>query len=135
MSEGNVETVRRSFDAFNRGDLDVVPDLLDADAECHLVLLTMLGGEAAVVHGHEEYRDFYRDLQATFAEFHAEIGEIHDMGERTVSIGRLSGRGKESGAEFEMPIGWVHELKGGKITRIDDYTEPQEAFAAARQRE
>ena len=60
-----------------------------------------------------------------------EISEIRDLGERIVAIGELRGRGKESGAEVESPIGYVAEFKNGKVIRLDDYFDPEEALEAA----
>ena len=57
--------------------------------------------------------------------------EIRDLGERIVAIGQLYGRGRESGAEVESPIGYLVELKNGKATRIHDFFDPEEALEAA----
>ncbi len=135
MSEENVETFQRGIDGFNRGDLSAMPELLDADVEWHVSLLTMFGGEAAVFRGHEEYVAYFRELEETFAEFRIEIEEIEDLGERLVAVGRFTGRGKASGAPFETPVGYLIEFKGGKVTRMDDYLDPAEALAVARLRE
>ena len=48
MSQENVETVRRVFDAFNRRDIAAFLELLDPDVEWRPVLPVVLGGEATV---------------------------------------------------------------------------------------
>src|SRR5262245_42873117 len=111
MTPDNIETFWRGLDAFNRGDLEAVPDVLHEEVEWHASLRTMLGGEGEVFRGHEEYRGFYEDLRANFSEFHVEIDEVHESAGRIVGIGRLSGRGRASGAAFETPIGYVFEFK------------------------
>ena len=59
-----------------------------------------------------------------FAEFQVEISGIRDLGERLVTIGHLHGRGKESGADVESPIGYVVDFKNGKAVRYRDYFDP-----------
>ena len=72
-----------------------------------------------------------RDLDEAFAEFRVEISEIRDLGERLVTIGHLHGRGKESGADVESPIGYVIDFNNGKAVRYRDYFDPKEALEAA----
>ncbi len=47
------------------------------------------------------------------------------------TIGHLHGRGKESGARVESPIGYVIDFKNGKAVRYRDYFDPNEALQAA----
>src|SRR5262249_55963479 len=135
VSQENIDLVRRGFDAFNRADLSMVPEALHEDYELHAALYTMLGGKSTVFRGHAGYREFFQDLTESFSEFKIEVTEIQDLGERVVVIGRLSGRGRASGAEFELPIGYLIEFKDGKILRQDDYLNPEEAIDAARSRD
>ena len=48
-----------------------------------------------------------------------------------VALGRLQGRGKESGAQIESPIGYLVDFKDGKVTRVLTYLDPTEALKAA----
>ena len=90
-----------------------------------------LEGEAAVYRGHEGIRVFFRDLDELFDELHAEYPEIRDLGDRVVGIGRISMRGKGSGAETESPIGTVVDFKNGKAIRVRTYLDPKDALEAA----
>ena len=131
MSQENVEAAERAVDAFNRRNLEANLAELDPDVIQHLSLPAMFGGESAVYRGHEGVREWWRDLGEAFAEFTIELSEIRDLGERIVAIGELRGRGKESGAVVESPIGYVAEFKNGKVIRLDDYFDPEEALEAA----
>jgi len=135
MSQENVEAVKRAIDAYNRRDVEANLAELDPEVVMHLALPAMFGGESTAFRGHDEYREFLRDLYEAFAEFQIEISEIRDLGERVVAIGHLRGRGKESGAKVESPIGYVAEFTNGKAIRIDDYFDPEEALEAAELRE
>src|SRR4029453_8296590 len=111
MSRENVEAYKRGTEAFNRGDVEGLLAETDAEVEFHATLQATLGGEAARYRGHEGVRELLRDLYSTFAELRIGISEIRDLGERIIGIGRLRGRGKESGAEAESPYGVVVEFK------------------------
>jgi uncharacterized protein len=131
MSQENVEALKRGFDAFNRRDLVANLRELDPEVVQHLSLPAMFGGQLTVYRGHDGVRELWRDLGEAFAEFRVEITEIRDVGERIVAVGQLRGRGRESGAEVESPIGYVVELRNGRAIRIDDYFNPAEALKVA----
>jgi len=83
-----------------------------------------------VYRGHEGVREWLRDLYETLSEFHADYQEILDLGDRTVGIGVVRGRGTASEAEIESPHGTVVEFKDGKGIRIRTYLDPKEALKA-----
>jgi ketosteroid isomerase-like protein len=56
---------------------------------------------------------------------------VCDLGERIVASGRLRARGRASGAEIESPISWIVEFRQGKVVRIRDYLDFDEALEAA----
>ena len=95
------------------------------------LLPVLLGGEAAVYRGHEGARHGIRELEEAFTELRAEPVEFRDLGERVVAIGHLHGRGKESGVVTESPIVWLVDFEDGKVVRIREYLDPDEALEAA----
>jgi len=95
----------------------------------------VLGGEATVYRGHEGVREFGREIDSAFAELHAEISEIRDLGDRLVASGHLRASGIESGARIESPYGAVAEFKNGKVVRYRDYLDPKKALEAVGLRE
>jgi ketosteroid isomerase-like protein len=131
MSQENVENVRRAHDAFNRRDVDAALELLDTGVEMHFSLFSAMSGESSVYRGHEGARQFVRDLDDAFAEFQVEITEVRDLGDSALSLGHLHGRGKASGIDVESRVGYLHEFKSSKVTRIDDFLDPAEALKAA----
>jgi ketosteroid isomerase-like protein len=131
MSEENVEALKHATAAFNGRDVDAALEFLDTGVELHLSLISAMTGKSSVYRGHEGARQFIRDLDDAFVEFQVEISEVRDLGDRTLSFGHLHGRGKASGADVESPVGYLHEFKNGKVTRIDDFLEPAAALEAA----
>jgi ketosteroid isomerase-like protein len=135
MSQENVETFKRGFEAYQRRDIDAVLATLDPEVEWHPLLPVLLGGEATAYRGHAGVRELVRELDDAFVEFQAELSDIRDLGERVLAIGHLRGRGKESGVPTESDVVWLLDLKDGKGLRIREYLTPNEALEAAGLRE
>ena len=131
MSQENVEAFKRGLEAGNRGDVDTLLEVLDPDVAWHSALHALIGGEATAFRGHDGVREMLRDLYEAFDEFHIEVSEIRDLGDRLVVIGRTRARGEASGAEVETPIAFVTEFKNGKAISIRAYLDPEEALEAA----
>jgi hypothetical protein len=131
MSEENIETLRRGFDAVSRLDRDAMLEIMDPEIEFRPRFQVMLGGDEAVFRGHEGFRDAFRDLYGALEWIKPEIFEVRDLGDRIVALGRLRVRGKSSGAEAESPAGWVADLRNGRAIRFTEYLDPDQALEAA----
>jgi ketosteroid isomerase-like protein len=131
MSEQEIETFRRGMQAYNRRDVDAFLEVFDPSAEIHPLTLAMFGQETSVYRGHEGIRQFIREVDEVLPQIQVDLMESRDLGERIVAIGRLHARGRTSRAEVESPIAWVLEFKEGKVIRMRDYLDPQDALEAA----
>ena len=94
-----------------------------------------MGGKQTVYRGHEGVREWLRDLYETLSEFQADYPDIRDLGDRTVAIGHVYGRGTASEVEIESPHATVVEFKNGKGIRIRTFLDPKDALEAAGLRE
>jgi ketosteroid isomerase-like protein len=79
---------------------------------------------------HEGVREFLREVWGMLAVSRFEFPEIRDLGDRVVAVGRFFGRGKGSGAETDMPFGYVVEYKQSMAVRVRAYRDPNEALEA-----
>ena len=131
MPQANVEVFKRAFDAVNRRDAEALLSELDPEVEWHGAILMAMGGNRTVYRGHEGVREWLRDLYETLSEFHADYPDIRDLGDRTVALGVVRGRGTASEAEIQSPHGTVVEFKNGKAIRVRTYLDPKEALEAA----
>ena len=130
MSRDNVEVVRRSFEAFVRGDFEAAFAAHDPDTEWRT---------ASDEPDRQTYRgiDGLRRLAATIDE------PWEDRFERTVSAdafidrgdwvvvpwhGVLHGRG--SGIEIEIKETYAVLLRDGKIVRVEEYRTREQALEA-----
>jgi ketosteroid isomerase-like protein len=131
MSQEDVDALKRGFDAVSRLDGDGLLAMTDPEVEFRPRFQLMLGGKAAVYQGHAGVREALRDLYAALDWIKPEISEIRDLEGRIVALGRLSLRGKHSGAEVASPAGWVVDIKDGKALRVAEYLDHSETLEAA----
>ncbi|MGA9372723.1 MAG: nuclear transport factor 2 family protein [Solirubrobacterales bacterium] len=126
-----MEAFRRAVEANNRGDYDALLEEVDPGIEWRAVFQVKFGGQAITCRGHEGVREYLQDLDEGFSVRQVEISEVRDLGERIVATGHVRGRGRVSGAEIDSPIGFVIEFRNGKVFRMRDYLDSQEALEAA----
>jgi ketosteroid isomerase-like protein len=131
MSLENVETFRAGADAYNRRDVEALLRTVHPEVEWHPLLPVLLGGEATVYHGHEGVREIVRELEDAFVEIQNELLEVRNLDEQVLGIGRLWGRGRESGVETETEVVWLAEFRDGKGVRMREYLDLGEAIEAA----
>jgi ketosteroid isomerase-like protein len=129
MSQENVEAFRRAVEAGNRRDIEAMLEGTDPEVEWHAAIQTL--GERPVYRGHEGVRELNREFSGAFAELHWEFSEIRDLGDRVLAVGRMRGRGTESGVEIESPWAFLVQFKNGKAILIRAFVDPSEALEAA----
>ena len=128
MSQENVEIVRRSLEATNRGDMEETLTYIDPDGELHSAIIG--GAEGNVYRGHDGFRRWYAETEATFEELRTELTEFRDLGDRVVGLGHIYARGRESGAELDSATGWVFTLRNGKVLKAEGFLSPDKALKA-----
>ncbi len=129
MSPGNVEIVRRVFDAFNRRDVAAFLELLDPDVEWVPILAVL---EGRVYRGHADVRRWIEDLATDWELFEVHPEELDDLGDRVLVSGHWRARGRASGVELDnQPGTWLYEIRGGKVVSMLTFTDRDEALEAA----
>jgi uncharacterized protein len=118
--------VLRSYDAFNRGDLDEAIAAFDPEVEWHSWIVPGPGG--ATYKGHDGVRELWADARNVFGEFRNVPERIVVAGDRIAIFVCVRGRGKESGAEVEGRIAHVMAFRGTKALKVDSYEDRAEAL-------
>ena len=129
MSQENVEIVRRSLDAYARGDMEEVLSLVDPNGELHSAIVG--GAEGNVYRGHEGFRRWNADFLETFEEVRNEWDEFRDLGDRVLVFGHVKARGRGSGVELDSSIAWVVTVRRGKVVRAEGFLNRADALKAA----
>jgi ketosteroid isomerase-like protein len=125
MSRQNVELVRRVLEGFERGGLDEVREYHHPDIEWHE---DPSFPEAGVYRGIEAVEAYQRQFLSEFAEIHYEPRELIDANDHVVANLRIHGRGKVSGAAFDISAWWAWTLRDGRVIRVHAYLDRARAL-------
>jgi ketosteroid isomerase-like protein len=126
MPEENVELVRRAFGDWNRGMREIREEEVDSEMELHS---RMLG---RVLRGVDGLRAWFREIDEQFDRWQLEIEEIREVDpDRLVVLGSIHLRGRESGVQFEQPMGWLIDFRDGRFRRMRMFPDRGEALEAA----
>ena len=130
MSQENVDAQRRSNKAFNDGDLDGALEIYDPQVVYHEQPGTPLD-TAEVLRGLDDVRASVRSYMAEFPDFHSEIDELLDAGDKVVCRQRWTGTGRGSGLSVELEEVIVFRFENEKIVEGRVYPDPASALEAA----
>jgi ketosteroid isomerase-like protein len=130
MSPEDLETVRRAYDAFARGDLQTLKTVLAPDIEWRTTPdVPFLGNYS----GLDEFLRAMNEWTGAFENVTTEIEEMIDAGDNVIVGHRMRGRGRDSGADVDLAIFQVVAVRDGQLTRMHDYATREEALEAAAQ--
>jgi ketosteroid isomerase-like protein len=130
VSRENVDLVRRSFEAFARGDFDAAFEAFDAGVEWRTADDEP---DSRTYRGIAELREFAAHLadpwSDRFGEAIAFDGFI-DRGDWVVApwTGRVHGHA--SGIEMEISETYAVRVRDGRIARVEEYRTVEQALAA-----
>ncbi len=129
MSQENVEIVRRMNEAFNRGDMDAVAELLDLQ-----IVYFEHGSNVdtpSVLHGRSALLEALGQFMEAFDDLVGDIEELVDAGDRVVTTTHWRGTGAGSGAAADLRevISW--KVENGVAVEGRVFADRQEALEAA----
>ena len=129
MSQENVEVVRELWEAYSRGDIDRVIGLSDP----YVVLVTL---EEGPLYGPDAVRANYaRWMEAWREEPETTVEEVIGNGAHVVVIACFRGRGRGSGVRVAERLYEVYTLRNGRVLRVDEFSDRDQALEAAGLRE
>jgi ketosteroid isomerase-like protein len=128
MSQENVEVITRMFDAWNRGDMDALADVFDAEVEVRPALSTFLA--SPVYRGHDGVVAWYAETFEPWAQMTAEPRGFVDAGDRMVVVVGLSARVPGGEVDMDAEIAHVVTVREGRIVQLDGYDRPEAALTA-----
>ena len=127
MSQKNVELVRASWEAAERGELEAGFAFYDPAIE---IVDHDLPDAAESYRGFDGFRRWRDDWEASWASWSWEPDEFIDAGDRVVAVLRVHATGRLSGVDVERIDGAVWTLRYGKCIRFDYYGSKAEALEA-----
>ena len=136
MASDNVEITRRFFEMAGAADTEAVAaaeeELRELAAERTTEDFEWINAETG-----QPLRDFdailasHHDWIEPWEDVHQELEELVEAGDSVVAVVRLWGRAKQSGLEAEMHTHFVFTFRQGKVARVVEYLDRDEALAAA----
>jgi len=130
MPEPDLRVLENAYQALNAGDAQAALHVLDADAEWHE---SSYIPDTGVYRGRAAIGAWLREFLESWEEFHQEVEEMFDAGDRVVLFLHLVAKGKLSGAIVDARYAHVWTMRNGKGTRVDGYVNREEALEAARE--
>ena len=126
MSEENVELVQKSWESFNRGDLDGFLENVDE----HIVIRSAEGWPEPVYYG----KDAVRSFAAGFADAvggDSVVEDAVDAVDRVVVRIRTHYTGEQSGLEGDVESSQVVTFRNGSVILVEYFWDHAEALEAA----
>jgi ketosteroid isomerase-like protein len=115
VSQQNVEIMRCSNEAFNRGDVDGALSYLHPDIEWRD--LQHAPDTPEVVRGAAAVRDLWEGWLDARIGLRAEVLEFIDAGSAVVAVTRWHAQGTASGIEVDQTSAEVYEFEDGLVVR------------------
>ena len=133
MSQENVETARRAFDAVEPAIAEGRPDLfewIDPEVEW-LTLATIVEGTR--YHAHAGVRQWIEDVKRDWDIWEVSPDEFLDLGDHGVLVlGSWRAHGRRGGAALDIQqAAWLLRFREGKVSRLETFTERSKAREAA----
>jgi hypothetical protein len=122
---------RKTFEAANRRDWDVLLLVIDPGIEYRPSDGWRTLGLGDVYHGHEGYLEVWETGTEVMGDISLEMEEVIDLGDRLFTAGRITGHGDSSQAFVDQPNFQVATLRHGLVIRQEDFNDRNEALEAA----
>ncbi len=127
MSKENVDRMRQSQAAFERGDKDAWRAFVHRDVE----VVPIGDWPEGHINGRDAVWDFFVTVDEQWEPGAYEFDEVSDGGDRIAARMRRELRGKSSGVEVEYDYWVVFTFHDGLVARAEWFEDRQEALEAA----
>jgi len=128
VSQENVEIVRNAIRAWNQREADLL--LSYSAPEIEWMPAGPAAVESAVYRGHDEVASAYAAVWETWDLFQFDEGQVRDLGDSVLWLGRVKMRGSASqvALDQEFAAHWV--VRDRKLIRIQAFLSWQDALKA-----
>ena len=124
--ESKIEIAQRATEALRRRDLEALGELLAPDCE---IVPIRADVEQTVFRGPDALPRWFAATDEAWESMTGEIENRREGPDWVLSFIRLRARGRESGAELDIPAASVYRLRDGLITALRVYTSRADALA------
>ena len=117
-----MDWVREAYAAFNRRDWDRLAEFLAPDIDFRTTV--------EATQGREGVEAWVRQADELMDEFHIEVEDTVEAGDRVVVLVHETARARGSGLDMDMRIAHVWTLREGRAVALEAFTDQAEALAA-----
>ena len=135
MTQDNIELVRRSFEAFVRGDFEAAFAAYHPDTEWRTASDEPDSQTYRGIEGLRRLVDTVAEPWDNRFDGSAQLEELIGRGRWVLVPWRARLHGRGSGLELEVYETYAVLVEGGKITRVEEYRTTEQALEAVRGRE
>jgi ketosteroid isomerase-like protein len=127
VSLENVELVRRTYEAWNRGDMDAVSRAYDEGA---MIVRTVEGWpEPAPIVGRDAVMRFFTQLRETYSD-EDRVAGLSFLDARDRVLVRQTWQGKGRGPDMDMELTAVFTMRDARIFLVEYFWDHGEALKA-----
>jgi ketosteroid isomerase-like protein len=126
VSQENVDTVRRIYEAFGKGDFARALEEADPDFEWIPPERDLQGP----LQGLEDLRRFIEDQNEIFKDFRVEAEELQEHGDQVLALIRVRGEGRASSVAFDIRATTLWTFRGDRLIRGRVFPERDKALEA-----
>ncbi len=132
MSQENVKTIRRMYDAWLAEDFETVYETFDPEIHLNPDPDASWVGIGDSYVGHAGVRRYMAAVYDAFDEYRPEVEDVRDVGEfQVLTLAIEHGRGRGSGARVEANrTAHLWTLSNGKAVQLDLFLDRARAFEA-----
>jgi ketosteroid isomerase-like protein len=127
MSQANIESIKRAYEAMSRLDAEALVALCDPEVEFRSRIAS---AEDVTYQGHDGVRAYIASLADAFKWVQTEPLDVIDERDRAVVCNRFGARGRHSGVEVEERFFQALRFRDGKVRWWDFYPSKAEALEA-----
>jgi ketosteroid isomerase-like protein len=129
MSQENVEIMKKVLEAWNLHDADLW--LSYAAAEIEWMPAGPAAVDGAVYRGREDVASGIAAVWETWDVFDFHDGELRDLGNSVLWLGRVQMRGNASGVELNQEFAIHGVIRDGELIKLHTFRTRREALQAA----
>jgi ketosteroid isomerase-like protein len=128
MSQENVETVRQIYERLNRGDVEGVVELCDADLHMDFSERVF---NPDTYRGHDGIRRFYEGVADAWESYLWNVEETRVAGDSVVAMVHCEGQSREGGPGVDWRVAWLWKFRQGQPVFLRFYRQRADALEAA----
>src|SRR3954447_20213279 len=115
-SEDHIKLIRTAYEAFGRGDIPAVMDLIHDDCDWGVEASAQIAPYYGVRHGKDEILEFFQQLASTFAVERFQPTALAGDGEVVLTVVAYAIKSNATGKSASMNIHHHFKVADGKVT-------------------